>query len=589
MLTMLRCLSVDECETVIVHKPVHIIPSTLSLDPRLDLTLLSLGTKFIATSTPATTIADDRRTVTNFAKDKRLRTSHMQLVTPLARRRLAANLQHRLYRSTTVGQDNLSNQQRRTLRLLAKDQSLVILNADKNLGLTVMSCTWYEAQALGHLHDITTYEPVNDWHVQRNRIRALLLRSSKHPWPNNPLSTPTAAKRRRQRHLTRTTTTTATTHTDAPCRFYVIPKVHKNPPTSRPIAAAHSFVTTPLSQRITPFLQHMVNQLPYIVKNTAAFLRLLHVLPQLPAHARLFTADVESLYPNIETDWALQLLDQPIKQMYGDEYGATLCYALRLVLTTLTVRFKEHTFRQISGCAMGTPLAPPYANLVVHHADLATRTEYSHHIALLTRYIDDYFGIWVGSEQQFNDFSAKMNAIHPRIKLIFTDLSHTTSFLDVSISLTNGRISTRLFRKAMNRYLYLPTSSQHPRATLNGWIKGEGIRIARTCSTGLAFEEEMVRFRNLLRDRGYAANRINTALAKLNYVNIRAALLAPQSENTGNEPQEDTATPTVYLGIRFHHGTTAGIRHAVTSAKLANARIAWRSSPSLGTTLSQHR
>ncbi len=567
----------DELDDYIMHKPVHVVPSSFQLDPEIDLTLLSLGTKFIPTSRPSDGRDVDVDAVHTFSEHPRLMNEFQRQASEAERQEVATTLLRALERDTAC-LPNLTATQRCTLRRLSRDTSLVILNADKNLGLTVMTRQWYEEQIFKHLHDVTTYRPINDWNIQLKRINALLIRIGRQPWPPRPPI-------RTRNPKTRTNAATIAS-SSAPCRFYIIPKVHKTPPSSRPIAAACNYVTTPLSRRVTPYLQTMVNRLPEVVKNSTVFLRMLSKIPQpLPANALLFAADVESLYPNIETQWAMQLLTPPIHATFGDRNGSTLCYALHVVLTNLFVRYREHTFHQTSGCAMGTPLAPPYANLTMHYADLHVREEFAACLALLARYIDDYVGIWTGTEAEFKSFTTKMNALHPRIKIVFSTLSRSISFLDILISIEDGRITTKLFRKALNRYLYIPPTSQHHNATLRGWIRGEGIRIARTCSTKAAFQAELVFFRSLLRERGYKAKMIAHALSQVNYERVRGTLLAASQVST----RQDDGNSAIYLIPRYHPGTHASIRRALTSTRTPNARLAWKVAPSIGAILGKHR
>ena len=591
-LRRMQRLSISEWEEHITCKSVHLVPTTLRLPDDMDLTLLSLGTKFVPSMSLIMTRATNLAAVNRFAFDSRLRNLHLRKLEPIHRRRLSASLQQTTFQRTsvvTLPRDNLTKPQRKTLRSLSNNPLYVTLNADKNLGLTVMSTEWYEAQARAHLNDVTTYRLVTDWPLVSRRTAARVIRCDKMSWPLVPASSSLAATaeraRKRQKQQPPKVVTPKRTDVLRPCRFYIIPKVHKTPTSSRPIAAAHSFVTTRLSQRLTPLLQHMVNKHKYIVPNSIEFLRQLEALPKpLPRHARLFSADVESLYPNIDTDFALATLNAPVLETFGPAHGATVNHALDLVMRTLHVEFRNTIYLQTSGCAMGTPVAPPYANLFMHHADSNVRTEFAKQLPLLCRYIDDYAGLWLGTDEEFNLFTAKMNAIHPRLRIVFSSLASTTSFLDVHVTITDGHVTTRLFRKSMNRYLFLPLSSQHPVPALTGWLTGEAIRMARICSSRVIFEEQILFFRLLLRHRGFPARVINRALDRVMYETIHARRFLPTNRNT-----TETVPPTVYLPLLFQPTLARAVKRTLPTLGLFNAKLAWRINPSLGQLLSKNR
>lgn len=569
-------LSLRDISEFVVYKPVHILPPDMHLPPDINLTLLTLGTKFIPTTRYAQFTDSDCAAATAFVKDRRLRTPTQMPVSAAARKQLLDKLlvilrsdHHRLGWHV----DNLSASQRATLRRLRDDHSFVVRNADKNLGLTLMSQEWYDTQVLSHLLDTSTYQRVNNWDVRLNHIRHMLVVCRSLPWP----PAPTSAAINRHRPLA--------TILPTPCPFYVIPKVHKQPAKSRPIAAANRYVTTPLSRLVTPLLQRMVNRHTYIVRNSTEFVRLLETPQfshgQLPVTARLFSADVESLYPNMETDFGLSLIQQPLLEEYGDIWGGTVYEALEVVLRNLFVTYNDVTYHQVSGCAMGTPLAPPYANLFMHYADLRVRKFWAKQLALCCRYIDDYIGVWLGTELQFRAFTQRMNNLHPRIKIIFSDLSDKSTFLDLALRIEGGCVITSLHRKELNRYLYFPYKSQHPTACVRGWIVGELIRITRACMRQEDWVAQRTFFFARLRERGYPASVLQHWFQAVTFER-RDNLLTPTNDPT-NVAYRDLLreTPKVFLAVTYHPRLQRPLTRLLHDA-LGNASLGWRAAPSLG-------
>ena len=56
---------------------------------------------------------------------------------------------------------------------------------------------------------------------------------------------------------------------------------------------------------------------------------------------------------------------------------------------------------------------------------------------------------------------------------------HSVNFLDVTISLNDGKLSTSLYTKPTNDHLYLNWKSCHPQHILKNIPKGQFIRIKR--------------------------------------------------------------------------------------------------------------
>ena len=58
----------------------------------------------------------------------------------------------------------------------------------------------------------------------------------------------------------------------------------------------------------------------------------------------------------------------------------------------------------------------------------------------------------------------------------------TLHFLDLSISISNGRLETSVYSKPTDAHLYLNANSCHPKSQILGIVKGVALRIRRICS-----------------------------------------------------------------------------------------------------------
>ena len=129
---------------------------------------------------------------------------------------------------------------------------------------------------------------------------------------------------------------------------------------------------------------------------------------------------------------------------------------------------------------MGTPPACMWATLyyAAHKEELMTR--YSKYLLFYRRYIDDVFGIWNfdGTDECIDAYAFLQEDMEFKLlKWDFTTPSLECIFLNMTVSLVDGPLCTRLYEKALNLYLYLPPTSAHAPSVLHGLITGMILRI----------------------------------------------------------------------------------------------------------------
>ena len=89
---------------------------------------------------------------------------------------------------------------------------------------------------------------------------------------------------------------------------------------------------------------------------------------------------------------------------------------------------------------------------------------------LYKRFIDDVFGIWLPhpdpqkNERLWNEFTKTMNN-YPGLTWEFNPPSDTVDFMDLTITIKNGKISTSLFEKPLNLHLYIPPTLPTPQGS----------------------------------------------------------------------------------------------------------------------------
>ena len=195
---------------------------------------------------------------------------------------------------------------------------------------------------------------------------------------------------------------------------------------------------------------------PSFVRDTTDFLSKVQA-EVLPPQSLLVTMDVVSLYTNIPHAGGLDAIRHILQ---GDsEVAGKLT---KFILEHNYFIFDERFFLQLSGTAMGTKMAPNYANAFMSYLEdnfLSTQDKIP---SMYLRYIDDIFMIWPHGEASLKDFFNNFNAFHPTIKFTM-DYGTSCHFLDVTASINgSSQIETTLYKKPTDRPHYLHPGSFHP-------------------------------------------------------------------------------------------------------------------------------
>jgi hypothetical protein len=148
-----------------------------------------------------------------------------------------------------------------------------------------------------------------------------------------------------------------------PGLFYLLPKFHKENNSWRSIVSANGHPTEKISKFIDFHLRPFVENLPSHIKDTTDYLKKMANLTILE-NTTLVTMDVTSLCTNILHDDGIAACRKIWEQRTVQE-PPTECLVemLTLVLKNNNFTFDGNHYLQINGTAMGTKMAPSYANI----------------------------------------------------------------------------------------------------------------------------------------------------------------------------------------------------------------------------------
>ena len=164
-----------------------------------------------------------------------------------------------------------------------------------------------------------------------------------------------------------------------------------------------------------------------------------------------------------------------------------ICQLIKFILENNVFNFYDEFFLQVCGTAMVTRMAPCYANIFMAELGENFLSGYPYKPLAYYRYIDDIFIIWSHGLDVLHNFINSINNQHSNI--IFTSNISTTSvnFLDVTIDLHGGHISTKTYTKSTDTHAFLSYNSFHPRHIKQSIIYSQFLRYKRICSNDEIF------------------------------------------------------------------------------------------------------
>ena len=295
--------------------------------------------------------------------------------------------------------------------------------------------------------------------------------------------------------------------------LYILPKIHKSlqDPPGRPIVSSNGAPTERISAFVDVCLKPLVTALPSYIRDTKDFLGHLCDRPPLPAHALLFTMDVVGLYNNIPHTAGLQACHSWLeRRQHREPPSADIIQLAQLVLELNAFKYGDEHYLQIHGTAMGTRMAPSFANLFMGQLeeDILTSAPDGLTPDLYKRFIDDIFGIWLHGEAALLRFIEHANSAHPDITFTF-QYGRSVTYLDTTTSIGNaGNIITDLYAKPTDRHQYLLPSSSHPPHIHQHLPYGLAIRIRTIVSDEATFEIRLQELKQFLFARGYGGDLI---------------------------------------------------------------------------------
>ena len=132
---------------------------------------------------------------------------------------------------------------------------------------------------------------------------------------------------------------------------------------------------------------------------------------------------------------------------------------------------------------MGSKLGPGFACVYVGYFEERLFQSYNGPLPrLYKRYIDDIIGVMIGTRDNLDTFLQFVSSFLPSLKFTWSISVTSVNFLDCTISVDSGRLSTSIYYKETDSHSYLLYSSSHPSKCKYSIPYAQFKRLHRICS-----------------------------------------------------------------------------------------------------------
>ena len=320
----------------------------------------------------------------------------------------------------TLEHNNLTRNERLTLKELASNHDLIINKADKGSTIVIRDRNAYVEEGIQHLSDENNYLSLDRDHTAEvtkfvkdtlQDLKAGLLSPKMANFCMPPTNVRTAI-------------------------IYFLKKIHKNPMGIRPIVSMVNSAMANLVEFLDIYLQSIMKQLPAYLKDTTQFINEISEIP-VEWNTWLVTVDVKSLYTNIPNDEGIQACYEAWQARENTDPQHPPADVLRhlpeIVLKLNTFEFDNKYYLQKFGTAMGSKLASAYANTFLGKLEKAILTGSTRKPIYYRQFIDDIFMLWPYSKEELIRFMEHMNRENESIQFTYEKSQSEIVFLDVIV------------------------------------------------------------------------------------------------------------------------------------------------------------
>jgi hypothetical protein len=146
---------------------------------------------------------------------------------------------------------------------------------------------------------------------------------------------------------------------------------------------------------------------------------------------------------------------------------------------------------------------------------------------------DDTFALWRGTEERLHSFFNTLNSFDSYLQFTTEVGGSSLSFLDLFITIEEGRLETSVCSKPTDAHLYLNGNSCHPRSQILGIAKGVALRLRRICSKEQDFRAKSAEYANYLIECGHGKEHVLDKFREVGNISREDARKSKKKSNEG--------------------------------------------------------
>lgn len=343
----------------------------------------------------------------------------------------------------------LYNAFKNTKQFLKNNQDIMVLNSDKSNKSVIMNKTEYIQKMNILLSDTTTYEKIKI--DPTNKTNNLCLKKVSKTFMNKSLPFT---------HLHK-----LVTHNPITPRMYGLPKLHKTNIPLRPIVSTINSPVYKMSKYLINSIKTLTQNSKFNVKNSYDFKSKIDTITLQPNDI-LVSFDVISLFTNIPVDIAISEIDKRWDEIKHNtditDKEAFMDLLKFCIKDNNFFKFQNIFYKQKKGLAMGNPLSPILADIVLELLFNNTLKKLNFNPTFLYKYVDDI--ILAIPETHIQILHTELEKFHKDLKFtIEKENNNTINFLDMTLIRQNNKIITKWYSKPSASNRMLNYHSAHPK------------------------------------------------------------------------------------------------------------------------------
>ena len=237
----------------------------------------------------------------------------------------------------------------------------------------------------------------------------------------------------------------------------------------------------------------------------------------------LFSIDVKALYPSVKLEHLKTALLYCFNKCtdWSDEIISILISIIIYTLENQQIKWNNSYWMLNQGIPTGGKHCVPLANIFLSFIltklmenDTVFKADFENNVKIWKRFIDDIFGLFLGSHRLFTKFYKK---IVDQFKKYDLDITNETSdqsivVLDIKVFKAENQLHTIEHRKETSSNSYLRMGSAHPNYTFKGIVKSQMYRLRKLCSRDTDFDTAITGLRKRCLNSGYDIKMIDEIL-----------------------------------------------------------------------------